>query len=60
LTKDEKAAVDRIKMSYYDLSPREKEGSRTDVIMDLSVVIVKELREAYYRGYAERANLDYE
>lgn len=45
LTNEEKAAVDRIKSSYYDLNSREKQGSPTDIIVDLSVAIVNEMRQ---------------
>ncbi len=44
LTRDEKEAVDRIKRAYYLLTTRERHGSPTDIIMDLSVAIACELR----------------
>lgn len=50
LTDEERRAIDRIKQRYDDLTPREKAGSRTDVIMDLSVAIVAEIRKAKSDG----------
>lgn len=46
LTDDERRAVDRIRRRYDDMTMREKGGSPTDIIMDLSVAIVAELRKA--------------
>lgn len=46
LTAEETASVDRIKSGYALLSRRERAGSPTDVIMDLSVAIASELRRS--------------
>lgn len=52
-TPKERAAVDRIKSAYHDLTLREKNGSHTDVITDLTVAIVAEMRRAAHDGFAE-------
>lgn len=46
LTHEEREAIDRIKIAFSLLTPQERRGSATDIITDLSVAIVAEMRLA--------------
>jgi hypothetical protein len=50
LTQQEREAVGGIKSRFYDLSQREKTGSPIDIITDLSVAIVAEIRAGASSG----------
>jgi hypothetical protein len=57
VTPDERRAVDRIKSGYWHMSRRERLGSPSDIVMDLSVAIAAELRRERQAGAVQERAL---